>query len=68
MSNTDYIINSLKIANVIIDNFQETNDSLVYHISTKKSPHCCPCCGASTSFVHDYRKQKIRDASIHHKK
>ena len=27
MSSVDYIINSLKIASVIIDNFQETNDS-----------------------------------------
>lgn len=68
MSNIDYIINSLKIANIIVDNFQETSDSLIYHISTKKSFHTCPCCGASTSIVHDYRKQKIKDISIHHKK
>ena len=67
MSCNDYIINSLKIANVFLNNFEETPDTLIYHISTLKSKQTCHCCGSSHSVVHDYRKQKIKDVSIHRK-
>ena len=62
-----YHIHSLKIANVFLNNFEETPDALIYHISTLKSKQTCPCCGSSHSVVHDYRKQKIKDVSIHRK-
>lgn len=34
MSNINYIINSLGITNAVLDNFEETPDTLIYHIST----------------------------------
>lgn len=67
MSYNDYIINSLGNANIILNNFEETPNSLIYHISTKKSKQTCPCCGSSHSVVHDYRKQKIKDESVYRK-
>ena len=67
MSHNDYIVNPLDIANVILDKFEETPDALIYHISTQRSQQTCPCCGSSRSTIHDYRKQKIKDVSIHRK-
>ena len=59
MSNIDCIINSLHIANVIINDFNGTNDVIIYHISTKKFSHLCPCCGHHSSDDYDYRKQVL---------
>ncbi|MCX8074335.1 MAG: transposase family protein [Clostridia bacterium] len=34
------------------------------YAETKKKPHVCPKCGSTTSKVHDYRTQKIKDIPI----
>jgi len=65
MSNLDFIIHSLNIANVSIDNVIKSCDTLTYFLSTNISTQTCPCCGHHTSYVHDYRTQKIKDLPIH---
>ena len=65
MSNNDYIINSLNIPNVSIDKIETSDVSISYFISTKPSTQSCPCCSTPTSYIHDYRTQKIKDLPIH---
>ena len=61
----DYFITKLVgIANVSVDNIENSNDDIFIHISTKKSLQTCPVCGCLTDRVHDYRVQKIKDLDI----
>ena len=51
----------LQGVNVIkIENF-ELNTLIYTQLPVK--PHVCPCCSKSTSYIHDYRKRKIKDIS-----
>ena len=42
------------------------NDHTIsFYIYTDTKPHICPHCNLSTSKVHDYRMQKIKDIPFH---
>ena len=44
------------------------NDHTIsFYIYTDTKPHICPRCNLSTSKVHDYRMQKIKDIPLHNK-
>lgn len=68
MNNQLYCINKLlDLKEIIIKNIEVNNDSVNIYIETEPKEHICPCCGTSTSRVHDYRNQKIKDIPIHFK-
>ena len=68
MSHIDYIISSLKNANISIDKLSTYNNIITYHLSTAVSTQTCPCCGSLTSFVHDYRNQLVKDLPFNRQK
>ena len=51
----------LGIANVFVDKIENNSSSIQIHLSTLPKPQVCPCCGQTTTYIHDYRIQKIRD-------
>lgn len=34
-------------------------------ITLARAAHKCPCCGSSTSQIHDYREQTVQDLPLH---
>ena len=48
-------VNIIKIENFELDTF--------IHTQLPIKPHICPCCNQVTSYIHDYRKRKIKDIS-----
>ena len=58
---SNYISKMINIEDVIIKKVIHKDSSVEFFISTKAKPHICPCCNSSTSRVHDYRTQKIKD-------
>lgn len=58
---SNYINKLLGLKDVIVKKVVHKPNSVEIHISTKPSAQVCPCCGSSTSRIHDYRSQKIKD-------
>ncbi|WP_243120233.1 ISL3 family transposase [Caloramator sp. E03] len=52
----------------LLKNVVNKDDFIEIFVETKKKPHVCPVCGYTTSKVHDYRKQRIKDVPIQFKK
>ena len=48
-------VNIIKIEQFELDTF--------IHTQLPIKPHICPCCREVTSYIHDYRKRKIKDIS-----
>ena len=46
---------------IIVKKVFDNDKSKSILVEMQKKPHSCPCCGATTSTVHDYRKQIIKD-------
>ena len=63
----NFITKLLGLKDVLITNIKETDNSLYIDIETKPKPQICPCCKHSTSYIHDYRQQRIKDLSIRDK-
>ena len=61
---TDYTAEFLNLEDVIITNVENITDQLHIHIELPRRKHVCPCCGAVTDHVHDYRLQKIKDVPL----
>ena len=57
----DYTAELLKLEDVIITNVENISDHLHIHIELPRRNHICPCCGANTDQIHDYRMQIIKD-------
>ena len=53
----------LGLEDVIVKNVVECNGEQHIEIELPRRKHSCPCCGAETDRIHDYRKQKIKDIS-----
>ena len=64
MLNQDYTSILLNLEDVIITNVENISDQLHIHIELPRKKHVCPCCGAETDRVHDYRWQKIKDVPL----
>ena len=61
---TDYTAKFLNLEDVIITNVENIFDQLHVYIELPRSKHICPCCGAETDHVHDYRMQVIKDIPL----
>lgn len=57
----NYINQLLGLKDVNVKKVVQKSNSVEIHILTKPSAQVCPCCGNSTSRIHDYRSQKIKD-------
>lgn len=61
---TDYTAKLLNLEDVIITNVENISDQLHIYIELPRRKHVCPCCGAETDSIHDYRWQKIKDVPL----
>ncbi|QSX06688.1 transposase [Sedimentibacter sp. zth1] len=59
--------NLLNLKGVKIKNIKNFNSLIEIYIETKPKNHICPCCGAKTPRIHDYRNQVIKDLPIQFK-
>ena len=53
----------LGLEDVIIKKVWEDESAHHIELELPRCMHSCPCCGAETDRIHDYRKQKIKDLS-----
>ena len=60
----DYTAEFLNLEDVIITNVENISDQLHIYIELPRSEHICPCCGAETNRVHDYRMQIVKDVPL----
>ena len=51
----------LDIEDVIIKNIRHADTFVKIYLETKPHEQVCPCCGAVTKRIHDYRYQTIKD-------
>ena len=64
MLNQDYTTKLLNLEDVIITKVENISDQLHISIELPRRKHVCPCCGAATDRVHDYRMQVIKDVPL----
>ena len=64
MLTKDYTAKFLNLEDVIITNVENVLDQLHIYIELPRRKHICPCCGAVTDLVHDYRMQVIKDIPL----
>jgi len=58
---TDYTQKILNLQGVLVKNVTHSHFFTMIDIEMPVSTHTCPCCGTHTSYIHDYRRQLIRD-------
>lgn len=46
---------------LIVKNIEEKENTIFIYSEMEKKPHCCPYCSTTTSTIHDYRTQHIKD-------
>ena len=68
MSTINFNKNLLGLQDVIIKIIEEKTGSINIHIQLEVKEHQCPCCNSKTKYIHDYRKQKVKDIPIRGKK
>jgi len=64
MPHNDFITDLLNIQFISSLSHKIVKDNLDIFVETAPQPQSCPCCGNITSFIHDYRIQKIKDIPI----
>ena len=64
MLTKDYTAKFLNLEDVIITSVENISDQLHIYIELPRSKHICPCCGAETDRVHDYRMQIVKDVPL----
>jgi transposase len=64
MLKKDYTAKLLNLEDVMITNVENTGSEVHIYLELPRKTHSCPCCGASTSIVHDYRSQIIKDVPL----
>ena len=60
----DYTAKLLNLEDVIITKVENISNQLHIHIELPRREHVCPCCGAVTDRVHDYRMQTVKDVPL----
>lgn len=63
MLQSDYIENLIGIKDIIVTSVNQTDFELHISFEMKKANHKCPDCEALTEYIHDYRKQVIKEVS-----
>ena len=48
-------IKAFEIKYLIITNVESTSEEIHIYFKMERRDHVCPCCGALTNKVHDYR-------------
>jgi transposase len=64
MLDLDYTAKLLNLEDVIITNVENLETEVHIYLELPRKEHVYPCCGASTSIVHDYRTQVIKDVPL----
>ena len=64
MLNQDYTAKLLNLEDVIITGVENISNQLHISIELPRRKHICPCCGAETDRIHDYRMQAIKDVPL----
>lgn len=64
MLNQDYTTEMLNLEDVIITKVQNISDQLHVYLELPRREHICPCCGARTDRIHDYREQIVKDIPL----
>ena len=60
----DYTAEFLNLEDVIITKVENISDQLHISIELPRRKNVCPCCGAETDRVHDYRMQIVKDVPL----
>ena len=61
---TNYTADFLDLEDVIITCVENISNQLHISVELPRRKHICPCCGAETDCVHDYRMQVIKDIPL----
>ena len=56
------------LQDLIITNIEDNEKEIHIYGHLKRKTHKCPCCGAETDKIHDYREQIIKDIPVYGKK
>ena len=64
---TNCIKNLLDLKDVMIKNIKNLKNKVEIYIELPVKEHICPCCGKSTTNIHDYYSQTIKDIPIYFK-
>lgn len=62
MPNTDFISKMLEIEDLIVDEIDSSSTSTHIFFHLARRDQICPCCGALTNKVHDYRTSILKDS------
>ena len=60
----NYTTKLLDMEHMDIKNIESTTSALTLHVEMKRRTSRCPCCGAETDKVHDYREQTVKDCPV----
>lgn len=60
-------IDFLNLQGLSYSDFSENEKIIAVSASTSPSPQVCPACGKTTSRIHGYRKQTIKDLPLRRK-
>lgn len=64
MLNQDYTTDILNLEDVIITGVKNISNELHVYLELPRREHVCPCCGALTDRIHDYREQIVKDIPL----
>ena len=64
MLSYNYTKDLLNLQGVNIINIEHFKSHILIYTQLSVKSHICPCCKHETSYIHDYRKRKIKDLSI----
>ncbi len=61
MLNNNYIQKFIELEDVIIESIEKEENTTVVSLKMKQCNHNCPSCNKTTSKIHDYRTQLVKD-------
>lgn len=64
MPTNDFISSLLEIKDLIVTKIENNYQDIHIFFKLERRDHICPCCGALTNKVHDYRTSIIKDSPI----
>ena len=60
----DNTTNLLNLQDFEVEKIEETEKEKQIYGKLRRHEQHCPCCGAATGTIHDYRTQRIKDLTI----